>query len=63
MLRIEAEGMTQVSVYNALGQCVLKVDTTDDQTSVDLQGVSSGLYLLRVKTEKGTDLRRITVER
>lgn len=63
VLTVEAEGMTQVSVYNALGQCVLIKDTTDNQAAVDLQGVAPGLYLLRVKTEKGTDLRRITVER
>ena len=63
VLRIEAESMTQVSVYNALGQCVLKNDTTENQIVVDLKDVVPGLYLLRVKTKNGVALRRITVER
>ena len=63
VLTVEAEGMTQVSVYNALGQCVLIKEVAENQMDLNLQGLVPGLYLLRVKTENGTDLRRITIER
>ncbi len=63
LVTVEAEGMTEVSVYNTLGQCVLQKDVTDSQTVVDLQCMSEGLYLLRVKMENGIVSKRIAVER
>lgn len=63
VVTIEAEGMTEVSVYNTLGQCVLQKEVADDQATIDLQHVSEGLYLLRVKTESGIVSKRIAVER
>ena len=61
-ITIEAEGMTEVSVYNALGQCVLRKEVTGEQSTIDLQHASEGLYLLRVKTEKGVVSHRITIK-
>lgn len=60
---VEAEGVKSVSVYNTLGQCVLQKEVTGDQTTVDLQNASEGLYLLRIETEKGTYSKRITLAR
>ena len=60
---IEAEGMIEVSVYNTLGQCVINKEVADAQTTIDLQNMSEGLYLLRIKTEDGTISKRIVVER
>ena len=59
---VEAEGMTEVSVYNTLGQCVLQKEVAGNPTVLDLQQVSEGLYLLRVKTENGIISKRISVE-
>ena len=59
---IEAEGMTSVSVYNALSQCLVQKKVADSQTTIDLQKLSEGLYLLRVKTESGIISKRITIE-
>ena len=58
---VEAEGMTAVSVYNALGQCILHRETAGRQATVDLQNLPEGLYLLRVKTKEGEVCRRISV--
>ena len=62
LVTIEAEDMIEVSVYNALGQCVMQKEVSGHQTTIDLQNVSEGLYLLRVKTEDGTISKRIVVE-
>ena len=59
---IEAEGMTSVSIYNALGQCMLEREVAENQTTLNLQKLSEGLYLLRVKTESGIISKRITIE-
>ena len=60
---VEAENMTEVSVYNLLGQCVMQKVAEESQTTIDLQNVSEGLYLLRVKTENGIISKRIAIER
>ena len=60
---IEAENMTEVSVYNTMGQCVLQKEIAGNQATIDLQYVCTGLYLLRVKTESGIVSKRIAVER
>ena len=63
LVMVEAEGMTEVSVYNTLGQCVLHKEAVGEQTTIDLQHVSEGLYLIRVKTENGIISKRVTIER
>ena len=63
LVTVEAEGMTEVSVYNALGQCLLLKQVVGNQTVIDLQNVSEGLYLLRVRTTDGIASKRITKER
>ena len=60
---IEAEGMTRVLVYNALGQCLIQNEVAGSQTTVDLQNISTGLYMLRVVTGEGTVSKRIVVDR
>lgn len=63
LVTIEAESMTEVLVYNIMGQCVLRKEIAGNQATIDLQHVSEGLYLLRVKTENGVFSKRIAVER
>ena len=63
LVTVEAENMTEVSVYNMLGQCLMQKEVADNQTIIDLQHVSEGLYLLRVKTVNGVFSKRIAVER
>jgi len=63
LVTVEAEDMTEVSVYNTLGQCLIKKEVADNQAIIDLQHVAEGLYLLRVKTESGIVSKCIAVER
>ena len=62
IVTIEAEGMIEVLVYNALEQCLIQKEVAESQTIIDLQNLSEGLYLLRVVTEEGTISKRIVVE-
>jgi hypothetical protein len=41
---------------------MIEREVADSQTTVDLQKLSEGLYLLRVKTESGIISKRITIE-
>jgi hypothetical protein len=63
LITIEAEGMSEVLLYNTMGQCVMQKVCVGNQTTVDLQNMTEGLYLLHVKTENGVFLKHIAVER
>lgn len=44
--------MKQVSVYNTLGQCALQKNVEESQISLDLQGLSSGLFCFALGQRK-----------
>ena len=58
---VEADGMTSVSVFNTLGQCILQKEVTEKQTVLDLQDEAPGLYLLHITTESGTLSKHIAI--
>jgi hypothetical protein len=60
-LKIEAEGMTQVSVYNMLGQQVYASACESNVLSVNVSGWSEGVYLMKVQTAEGIVSRRVTI--
>lgn len=60
-ITVEAEDLTEVSVYNALGQCVVQTVVSENHATIGLQNVASGLYLVCVKTSAGVVYKRISV--
>ena len=60
-LKIETEGMIQVSVYNMLGQTVYKKDLDGNMLNVNTSYWTEGMYLVKVQTAQGTISRRVSV--
>ena len=60
-ITIEAEGMSQVTIMNALGQTVYDAPTDADQTVLDLSPYGTGMYLIRISTEMGVSVKRVSV--
>ena len=58
---IEGEGLSHVSVYNTLGQMVYEANCEGNMTDVNLGSVETGIYMVRIATEKGIVTKRITV--
>ena len=58
---VEGSTIRQVSVFNALGKCVISIATEVDELHLDLTDCQSGIYLLRVVTENGTISKRIVL--
>jgi len=54
---IECEGLKQVKVFDANGN-LLKISESKDAT-LQIDDLASGVYLVRIETEKGTVARRI----
>ena len=56
MVKIVADGIETIEVYDAMGRQLLKVRSSD---VVDLSGLAAGTYTLRVTLSKGTVMRRV----
>ena len=54
--------MRRVTLCNALGQQVLRVNPNAPQAELQVAGLPRGLYLLRVETAGGTAVRKVVVE-
>ena len=58
---IEAKGMRHITVVTALGQVVYDADIEADMTQLNLGQFKAGLYMVRIDTENGTVVKRVSV--
>lgn len=61
-VNIECEGMTRVSVYNAMGQLVYDTEADADQLSINMSQQPAGSYLVRIITNQGTVVKKLYVK-
>ena len=62
MVRIEAEGITNLCIFNLLGEKVFESLVSGDAFEFDFSGYNSGVYLIRMETAKGVETKLVTVE-
>ena len=60
-VKIEAEGIKNVSVFNSLGQIIFENAANGDAFEYDFSGNEAGVYFIKVETEKGVETKRVTV--
>ena len=60
-LSIEAVGMKHITVMNALGQVVMEAPVETEKVSLNLGQYGSGMYLIRVETERETLIKKVSV--
>lgn len=60
---IEGEGLLQVEVYNTVGQMVYSGRCEGQSMVVDLSGVETGIYMVKVATTDGEFVRKVSVIR
>ena len=61
VVRIEAEGIRNISIFNTLGETLFETSTTGDTFEYDFSGNEAGVYFIKVETVKGVETRRVTV--
>ena len=59
---VSAAGLRRVALLNVMGQTLRTLDCNADGLTLDLHGVSAGLYLLRVETATGASVRKLIVK-
>ena len=60
-LNIMAEGIMNVTITNALGQVMYDSSVATDNVVVDMAQYEAGVYMVRITTEAGVAVERITV--
>ena len=61
MLHIEGTGLTQVEVFNFMGQSVLNINENFD--AVDIGHLQNGIYFIRIKTTEGEKTVKLVVKK
>ncbi|MBR1514078.1 MAG: T9SS type A sorting domain-containing protein [Bacteroidales bacterium] len=55
------ENLTSISVCNVLGQVVYEAKLNDDECTLDMAQFDAGVYMVRISTENGVVVKRVTV--
>ncbi len=58
-LTIEAEEMTEVSVYDLVGQCVMRQSVDNDHAVIEMGALLNGVYMVKVETRNGAVMQRV----
>ena len=58
---IEANGMTHITVVSLLGQVLYDANISGDTYQMNLGQYEAGLYMVRIYTENGVSVKRVTV--
>ncbi len=62
-ITIEAEGMQRLTVVNELGQVVYDAEVSNDTETIDMSKFGVGVYMIRIYTENGMGVKRVSVIR
>ena len=60
-LNITAEGMTRITITNTVGQVMLDQEVVSDNEIINMAQYEAGVYMVRITTENGVAVERITV--
>ena len=60
-LKIEAEAMNSVAVFNLVGQKVYEDNINCDECVINMKEFGSGIYMVKIQTTTGTTTQKVTV--
>ena len=60
---IEAEGMQRLTVVNELGQVMYDAEVNNDTETLDMSQFGVGVFMIRIYTENGISVKRVSVIR
>lgn len=60
-LNITAEALSRITIVNALGQVMYDMNANSDTQIINMSQYDAGVYMVRITTENGVSVQRITV--
>jgi hypothetical protein len=61
-ITIETPQKSEIEILNSKGQLIKSLSANNNKTIVDISSFSTGVYFLKVKTEKGIEVRKFVKE-
>lgn len=61
-VKIQSEGVQSIEIYNVMGKLMFSGEMYEGAIQVDLSDLSSGVYLINLKTENETFISKLVVE-
>lgn len=61
-LKIEAESLSNIVIFNVMGQKVYDENISGDEYVIDMNRFGTGIFMVKVQSASGTTTQRITVE-
>ena len=61
ILHVEGAGLTEVEVFNIMGQSVLNIN--ENFETVDISHLQNGIYFIRIKTTEGEKTVKLVIEK
>jgi hypothetical protein len=58
---IEAAGMSRITVVSVLGQVVFDAEVNADNYTLNMGQFNAGMYMVRIYSESGVSIKRVTV--
>ena len=62
VLHLQCEDIRQYDIFSLDGKLVKSVQTIDNEAIIDLEDLNSGVYLIRITSDKGVLTRRVVKE-
>ncbi|MBQ7532072.1 MAG: leucine-rich repeat domain-containing protein [Bacteroidales bacterium] len=62
IVKIEAENIQNISIFNAIGEKMLETTASGDNFEYNFSNNASGVYFVKVETVKGVETKRVTVK-
>jgi hypothetical protein len=60
-IKVEAEMLEHVAIYNLVGQKVYEDNISGNECVIDMNRFGSGVYMIKIKSSKGSTTKKITV--
>ena len=63
VINISSEGLTNVAVFNVMGQKMIDANLDADEYRLDVSSLTNGIYMMKVSSKKGEFVRRISISK
>lgn len=63
VINISSEGLTNVAVFNVMGQKMIDANLDADEYRLDVSSLTNGVYMMKVSSKKGEFVRRISISK
>jgi hypothetical protein len=59
---VSSERIIDIRIFNQMGQMVEFINTDNKHISVNTSNLNTGMYVVQVRTEEGTEVRKLLIQ-